>query len=50
MLVYTTKGSYKLKIKDEPMKMSWGGVFKVILVGTGVQLKLRKHSNAYIAI
>ena len=21
MLVYTTKGSYKLKIKDEPMKM-----------------------------
>jgi hypothetical protein len=24
--------------------------FKVILVGTGVQLKLRKHPNAYIAI
>jgi hypothetical protein len=24
-------------------------VFKVILVGTGVQLKLRKHPNAYIA-
>ena len=27
-----------------------GGLFKVILVGTGVQLKLRKHPNAYIAI
>jgi hypothetical protein len=28
-----------------------GGVlFKVILVGTDVQLKLRKHPNAYIAI
>ena len=26
------------------------GLFKVILVGTGVQLKLRKHPNAYIAI
>jgi hypothetical protein len=25
-------------------------LFKVILVGTGVQLKLRKHPNAYIAI
>ena len=31
--------------------VSWGlGLFKVILVGTGVQLKLRKHPNAYIAI
>jgi hypothetical protein len=27
-----------------------GGLFKVILVGTGVQLTLRKHPNAYIAI
>jgi hypothetical protein len=27
-----------------------GGLFKVILVGTGVQLKLRKHPNVYIAI
>ena len=27
-----------------------GGFFKVILVGTGVQLKLRKHPIAYIAI
>jgi hypothetical protein len=27
-----------------------GGLFKVILVGTGVQLKLRKHPNAYIAL
>ena len=27
-----------------------GGLFNVILVGTGVQLKLRKHPNAYIAI
>jgi hypothetical protein len=26
------------------------GLFKVILVGAGVQLKLRKHPNAYIAI
>jgi hypothetical protein len=25
-------------------------IFKVILVGTGGQLKLRKHPNAYIAI
>ena len=25
-----------------------GGFFKVILAGTGVQLKLRKHPNAYI--
>jgi hypothetical protein len=25
-------------------------LFMVILVGTGVQLKLRKHPNAYIAI
>jgi hypothetical protein len=25
-------------------------LLKVILVGTGVQLKLRKHPNAYIAI
>jgi hypothetical protein len=27
-----------------------GELFKVILVGTGVQLKLRKYPNAYIAI
>ena len=27
-----------------------GGLFNVILVCTGVQLKLRKHPNAYIAI
>ena len=27
-----------------------GRLFKVILVGTGVQLKLRKYPNAYIAI
>jgi hypothetical protein len=33
-------------VKDLPMIE----VFKVILVGTGVQLKLRKHPNAYIAI
>ena len=26
------------------------GLFNVILVGTGVQLKLRKHPNAYIVI
>ena len=26
------------------------GLFKIILVGTGMQLKLRKHPNAYIAI
>jgi hypothetical protein len=26
------------------------GLFKVIFVGTGVQLKLRKHPNAYIVI
>ena len=25
------------------------GLFKVILVGTGVQQKLQKHPNAYIA-
>ena len=30
----------------------WGEevLFKVTLVGTGVQLKLRKHPNVYIAI
>jgi hypothetical protein len=27
-----------------------GELFKVIMVGTGVQLKLQKHPNAYIAI
>jgi hypothetical protein len=26
------------------------GLFKIILVGTGVQLKLRKHPNAYILL
>jgi hypothetical protein len=30
--------------------LSSEGLLKVILVGTGVQLKLRKHPNAYIAI
>jgi hypothetical protein len=31
-------------------RVGGGALFKVILVGTGVQLKLRKHPNAYIAI
>jgi hypothetical protein len=30
--------------------MRVGGLFKVILVGTGVQLKLQKHPNAYILL
>ena len=30
--------------------MGVGSLFEVILVGTGVQLKLWKHPNAYIAI
>ena len=41
------KGKYMLSWR---INREGGGLFKVILVGTGVQLKLRKHPNADIAI
>jgi hypothetical protein len=41
--------SITLKFILTLVSRGWG-LFKVILVGTGVQLKLRKHPNACIAI